>query len=213
MCLDWVKLLPMNSVIIATRDDALWAAAITLPQKPRVHASACIWDRFPVSSFFIRFPHDSIVEGGGKWDVMRCQLSSVKCCCLHLSHDASSPGFVFSISHLQIFNILTRYPLKSLSDLNSLSSYLCGHLFLSNISSDWSFGCSASCLTLQDVIELHAKRQRSCSSAYVTFTSSKSFPPISPLFFFFFNHFSRPRRLSSSHHGPQGRMARAEAGH
>lgn len=34
-----------------------------------------------------------------------------------------------------------------------------------------------------------------------------------PFFFFFFYRFSRPRRLSFSHHGPRGWMARGEAGH
>lgn len=68
-------------------------------------------------------------------------------------------SFVFSITHLY-------------------RSYPYGHLFLPSISSDGSFGCS-SCLTLKDIIEPHAKRERSCRSAYVTFTSSKSFPPIS----------------------------------
>lgn len=37
------------------------------------------------------------------------------------------------------------------------------------------------CLTLQDIIEPHAKRQRSCHSAYVTFTSSKSSSHFLPL--------------------------------
>lgn len=113
---------------------------------------------------------------------MRCQLSSVKCCCLHLSHDASSPGLC--VLHLSSADLYICYLLKSLSDLISLSSYSYGHLFLFDISSDGSFGCTSSCLTLQDIIELNAKRQRSCRSAYVTFTSSISFPP-SPIFFFF----------------------------
>lgn len=61
---------------------------------------------------------------------------------------------------------------------NPPSSHPYGHLLLSNVFSDRSFGFSTFCLTLQDVIEAQAKIQRSCRSAYVTFTSSKSFSPI-----------------------------------
>lgn len=84
---------------------------------------------------------------------MRCRLSSVKCCCPHLSPDPASPGVCVSISHLQIF---TRLSLNSTSVLEwsyfPVSISWCPSL-LSNVSRARPFFCPASSLTLQGTID------------------------------------------------------------
>lgn len=125
-----------------------------------------------------------LLGGGWRGGVMSCQLSSVKCCCLHLSPDPASSGVCGLISHLQILTAVipdrSYFPVL-ISSWTSRFRRLCFQ----------RFGSPAPPLALQD-IEPHAKRQRSCPSAYVPFTSSKSyfsfltppFPPSSSPFLF-----------------------------
>lgn len=137
------------------------------------------------------------------WDVMRCWLSSVKCCCPHRSPDPASPGVCVSISLLQIFTCLslnsTSVPVWSYFPV---SIFWCPSL-LSNVSRAGPFFCPASSPTLQGTID----PDRDAVGQHMRLSPH---PNLFPHLIFFS---SCPRRLSFFHHGPRGQMARGEAGH
>lgn len=109
----------------------------------------------------------------GKWDVIRCQPSSVKCCCLHLSPDPASPGVCLHLPSADLY--LSEPERTSVPEWsNFLALIFFWSYILANVSRAGSFGFSASPLTLQDIVEPH--RLRSCRSAYVTFISPKYSP-------------------------------------
>lgn len=92
---------------------------------------------FPSRTVSIHLPHDSIVEGG-KWDVMRCELSPRKCCCPHLSPDSASSvvcvhrlpsAATWSYLSIPLSGLFVCLLLKSLSGFLILPSHPYHHLY------------------------------------------------------------------------------------
>lgn len=148
---------------------------------------------------------------GGKWDVMRCQLLSVRCCYLHLSRNASSPGLC--VLHLPSAHLYSPHLLSA--EVPEWSQFpvlisLRPSLFVLYFQR-WAFWLP--CLLPHSSGGYRTTREETekLSLSKCDFHLIQIFfPPHLP---FFFYRFSRPRRLSFSHHGPRGRMARGEAWH
>lgn len=147
MYLDCVRLLIMNCLSLQPKT-ALSCLLLSCSHRSHqfkpLHASPI---DFPSCSVSINLPHDSIVRGG-KWDVMRCELSPRKCCCPHLSPDSASSfvcvhpllsaaaGCYLSIP---LSGLCVWLPLQSLSGFLFLPLTSISPSLLSSVSSDWSF--------------------------------------------------------------------------